>query len=157
MSMSTGGGQSGPITEINVTPLVDVMLVLLIIFMVTAPMIQTGVDVNLPQAKAQTIPDDEGKLILTVTKDKRVFLGKLQIPWDDVEKTLKNNAKLNADNELYLHADRALLYGDVVKVMAAVKQAGRRQAGDGHRPAGVNAWREGKFATVAVATASGSW
>jgi biopolymer transport protein TolR len=107
-----------------VTPLVDVMLVLLIIFMVTAPMLQTGVDVNLPEAKAQTIPDDAGKLILTVTKDKRVFLGKLQIPWDDVEKTLKNNAKLNQDHELYLHADRSLSYGDVVKVMAAVKQAG---------------------------------
>ena len=123
--MSTGGsGGGGAITEINVTPLVDVMLVLLIIFMVTAPMLQTGVDVNLPQAKAQTIPDDEGKLILTVTKDKRVFLGKLQIAWDDVEKTLKNNAKLNADKELYLHADRNLLYGDVVKIMAAVKQAG---------------------------------
>jgi len=91
---------------------------------VTAPMLQTGVDVNLPQAKAQTIPDDEGKLILTVTKDKRVFLGKLQIQWDDVEKTLKNNAKLNADHELYLHADKDLPYGEVVKVMAAVKQAG---------------------------------
>jgi biopolymer transport protein TolR len=127
MSMSTGssgGSGMGSLTEINVTPLVDVMLVLLIIFMVTAPMIQTGVDVNLPQAKAQTIPDDEGKLILTVTKDKRVFLGKLQIPWDDVEKTLKNNAKLNADHELYLHADKDLLYGDVVKIMAVVKQAG---------------------------------
>jgi biopolymer transport protein TolR len=97
---------------------------LLIIFMVTAPMLQTGVDVNLPQAKAQTIPDDEGKLILTITKDKRVFLGKLQIAWDDVEKMLKNNAKLNADKELYLHADRDLKYGDVVQVMAAVKQAG---------------------------------
>ena len=63
MAMSGGGGGS-MLTEINVTPLVDVMLVLLIIFMVTAPMLQTGVDVNLPQAKAQTIPDDEGKLIL---------------------------------------------------------------------------------------------
>jgi biopolymer transport protein TolR len=122
--MSSGSGQGGAITEINVTPLVDVMLVLLIIFMVTAPMLQTGVDVNLPQAKAQTIPDDEGKLILTITKDKRVFLGKLQIAWDDVEKMLKSNAKLNADKELYLHADKALLYGDVVQVMAAVKQAG---------------------------------
>jgi biopolymer transport protein TolR len=125
--MAMGGGPqggSGSITEINVTPLVDVMLVLLIIFMVTAPMLQTGVDVNLPQAKAQTIPDDEGKLILTVTKDKRVFLGKLQIQWDDVEKMLKNNAKLNQDKELYLHADKDLLYGDVVKIMAAVKQAG---------------------------------
>ena len=125
MSMGTGsGGGRQTLSEINVTPLVDVMLVLLIIFMVTAPMLQTGVDVNLPQAKAQTIPDDEGKLILTVTKDKRVFLGKLQIPWDDVEKLLKNNAKLNADHELYLHADKDLLYGDVVKIMAAVKQAG---------------------------------
>jgi biopolymer transport protein TolR len=119
-----GGGLGGAMTEINVTPLVDVMLVLLIIFMITAPMLQTGIDVNLPQAKAQTIPDDEGKLILTVTKDKRVFLGKLQIAWKDVEKTLKGNAKLNADKELYLHADRALLYGDVIQVMAAVKQAG---------------------------------
>jgi biopolymer transport protein TolR len=127
MSMSTGSGGGsgmGSLTEINVTPLVDVMLVLLIIFMVTAPMLQTGVDVNLPQAKAQTIPDDEGKLILTVTKDKRVFLGKMQIPWDDVEKLLKGNAKLNSDHELYLHADKDLLYGDVVKIMAAVKQAG---------------------------------
>ena len=124
MSMSSGGGGSGTMTEINVTPLVDVMLVLLIIFMVSAPMLQTGVDVNLPQANAQTIPDDEGKLILTITKDKRVFLGKLQIPWDDVEKMLKNNAKLNEDKELYLHADKDLLYGDVVKIMAAVKQAG---------------------------------
>jgi biopolymer transport protein TolR len=128
--MSMGGGDgSGTLTEINVTPLVDVMLVLLIIFMVTAPMLQTGVDVDLPEAKAQTIPDDEGKLILTVTKDKRVFLGKLQIPWDDVEKVLKNNAKLNADHELYLHADKNLLYGDVVKVMAAVKQAGVAKLG----------------------------
>ena len=114
----------GDMAEINVTPLVDVMLVLLIIFMVTAPMLQTGVDVDLPEAKAQTIPDDEGKLILTVTKDKRMFLGKMQIPFDDVEKILRGNAKLNADHELYLHADKALLYGDVVKIMAAVKQAG---------------------------------
>ena len=124
MSMSSLGGGGAMLTEINVTPLVDVMLVLLIIFMVTAPMLQTGVDVNLPQAKAQTIPDDEGKLILTVTKDKRVFLGKLQIAWDEVETMLKNNAKLNADRELYLHADKDLPYGEVVKVMAAVKQAG---------------------------------
>jgi len=125
MAMSGSGGGSGAmLTEINVTPLVDVMLVLLIIFMVTAPMLQTGVDVDLPEAKAQTIPDDEGKLILTVTKDKRMFLGKMQIPFDDVEKILRGNAKLNADHELYLHADKALLYGDVVKIMAAVKQAG---------------------------------
>jgi biopolymer transport protein TolR len=129
MSMSSGSGPGSMLTEINVTPLVDVMLVLLIIFMVTAPMLQTGVDVDLPDAKAQTIPDDEGKLILTVTKDRRVFLGKMQIPFDDVEKILKGNAKLNADKELYLHADTALLYGDVVKIMAAAKQAGASKLG----------------------------
>lgn len=123
MSMS-GGDSGGMLGEINVTPLVDVMLVLLIIFMITAPMLQTGVDVELPDAKAQTIPDDEGKLILTLTKDKRVFLGKLEIPYDSLEETLKSNAKLNADKELYLHADKNLPYGEVVRVMAAVKQAG---------------------------------
>lgn len=123
MSMSAGDS-GGMLGEINVTPLVDVMLVLLIIFMITAPMLQTGVDVELPDAKAQTIPDDEGKLILTLTKDKRVFLGKLEIPYDTLEQTLKDNAKLNTDKELYLHADKNLPYGEVVRVMAAVKQAG---------------------------------
>lgn len=132
MSMSigdSGGGGGGMLGEINVTPLVDVMLVLLIIFMVTAPMLQTGVDVDLPDAKAQTIPDDEGKLILTLTKDKRVFLGKLQIPYEALEETLKNNVKLQADKEVYLHADTELPYGEVVRVMAAVKQAGVAKLG----------------------------
>jgi len=127
--MGSGDSGGGMLGEINVTPLVDVMLVLLIIFMVTAPMLQTGVDVDLPDAKAQTIPDDEGKLILTLTKDKRLFLGKLQIPYETMEEALKNNAKLQADQELYLHADTNLPYGEVVKVMAAVKQAGVSKLG----------------------------
>jgi biopolymer transport protein TolR len=129
VAMGTGDSGGGMLGEINVTPLVDVMLVLLIIFMVTAPMLQTGVDVDLPDAKAQTIPDDEGKLILTLTKDKRLFLGKLQIPYESMEEALKNNAKLQADQELYLHADTNLPYGEVVKVMAAVKQAGVSKLG----------------------------
>jgi biopolymer transport protein TolR len=130
VGMGTGDSGGGAMLgEINVTPLVDVMLVLLIIFMVTAPMLQTGVDVDLPDAKAQTIPDDEGKLILTLTKDKRLFLGKLQIPYESMEEALKNNAKLQADQELYLHADTNLPYGEVVKVMAAVKQAGVSKLG----------------------------
>jgi biopolymer transport protein TolR len=130
MAMSAGGGrETGTLADINVTPLVDVMLVLLIVFMVTAPMIQTGVDVDLPDAKAQTVPDDSGKLIVTMTKDKRVFIGRMEIPFTEVEDKLKSNAKLQADREVYLHADTNLAYGDVVKVMAAIKLAGGEKMG----------------------------
>ena len=126
MALSSGGGGTtgGSLAEINVTPLVDVMLVLLIVFMVTAPMLQTGVDVNLPNAKAQTLPDDTGKLILTIRKDKTVYLGKMQIPWDKVEETLKANEKLKMEKEIYLHADENLLYKDVIAIMAIMKLAG---------------------------------
>ena len=130
MSMSAGGGrETGTLSEINVTPLVDVMLVLLIVFMVTAPIMQTGVDVTLPEAKAQTVPDESGKLIATMTKDHRVFIGRMEIPVAEVETKLKANAKLQADREVYLHADTALSYGDVVKVMAAIKLAGGDKMG----------------------------
>jgi biopolymer transport protein TolR len=129
MAMSAGGKDSGTLSEINVTPLVDVMLVLLIVFMVTAPMLQTGVEVDLPDAKAQTIPDDAGLLIVTVTKDKRAFIGKLEVPYGDIEVTLKNNAKLQADHEAYLHADTSLPYGEAVKIMAAMKLAGADKLG----------------------------
>jgi biopolymer transport protein TolR len=116
--------EGGMLAEINVTPLVDVMLVLLIIFMVTAPMIQQGVDVDLPEAKAATMTNDEGKLILTVTRDKRVYLGKMEIPFAEVEDKLKANPKVQQDHEVYLHADKHLEYGVVVQVMAAMKNAG---------------------------------
>jgi biopolymer transport protein TolR len=124
MGMSSNNIGGGALAEINVTPLVDVMLVLLIVFMVTAPMLQTGVDVDLPDAKAQTLPDDSGKLVLTVTKDKRVFLGKMVVEWDKLEETLKANEKLKVDKEIYLHADQNLLYRDVVGIMAIMKLAG---------------------------------
>jgi len=127
MAMSSGGGGShatGTLSEINVTPLVDVMLVLLIVFMITAPMLQTGVAVDLPDARAQTIPDDQGLLIVTVAPDKKVYIGKMEIPADQVEATLRANAKLQADRKAYLHADEKLPYGDIVKIMAAMKLAG---------------------------------
>jgi biopolymer transport protein TolR len=133
MAMSTGSSSSGAggaaLAEINVTPLVDVMLVLLIVFMVTAPMLQTGVDVNLPDAKAQTLPDETGKLIVTVTKDHKVFLGKMPIPWDQVEDVLRANEKIKVEREVYLHADESLLYKDVIKIMSAIKLAGADKLG----------------------------
>jgi biopolymer transport protein TolR len=121
------GGNHTPgtmLAEINVTPLVDVMLVLLIIFMITAPMLQQGVDVDLPDAKAQTIPDDEGKLVLTVTKDRRYFLGRTEVRFSELADKIKTNAKVQADKEMYLHADKVLPYGAVVEVMAILKDAG---------------------------------
>jgi biopolymer transport protein TolR len=129
MAMSSGGSQTGTLSEINVTPLVDVMLVLLIVFMITAPMLQTGVEVDLPDAKAQTIPDDAGLLIVTMTKDRKVYLGKSEIPGAQVEAALKANAKLQIDHEAYLHADQNLPYGEIVKIMSAMKLGGADKLG----------------------------
>ena len=130
MAMSAGSGpQTGTLSEINVTPLVDVMLVLLIVFMVTAPMLQTGVEVNLPDAKAQTIKDDAGLLIVTMTKDKKVWVNKMEVPPEQVEANLRANEKLKADREAYLHADQDLPYGEIVKIMAVMKLAGAERLG----------------------------
>jgi biopolymer transport protein TolR len=130
--MSSGGGRGGAMSEINVTPLVDVMLVLLIIFMVTAPLISQGVEVDLPQTQAEPMEGTEKKLVLTLRKDGKIFLGTsddADIPRDQLEEKLKTNARLQADKELYLHADRSLEYGVVVDIMALVKRAGVEKLG----------------------------
>ena len=126
MAMSGGKGAPGRTTmsEINVTPMVDVMLVLLIIFMVTAPLIQQGVKVNLPETRAAPVESNEKKLVLSVDASRRVFLGDVEIPLDDLEEKLKTNAKAQADKEIYLHADKEIPYGVVVEVMAAAQRAG---------------------------------
>ena len=128
MAASSGGSGRQTLTEINVTPLVDVMLVLLIIFMVTAPLIQQGVEVNLPEARAKAVDAEEQKLVLSIKADKTLYLGTSEdaakIPFDRLEEKLRANARAMKDKELYLHADRALPYGFVVEVMATVQRAG---------------------------------
>jgi biopolymer transport protein TolR len=130
--MAFGGGDGGArraMTDINVTPLVDVMLVLLIIFMVTAPLIQSGVKVDLPKASAQQMEHSEEKLVLTITRDRRIFLGDAEIRGDQLEKKLATNARIQKDKELYLHADRSLPYGQVVEIMAVARRAGVESLG----------------------------
>ena len=130
--MSSGGGRRGAISEINVTPLVDIMLVLLIIFMVTAPLITQGVEVALPKTKAQPLAGDDKKFVLSLVKNKRIYVGSNSdntIPYADLEERLKNNDRLQRERELYLHADRSLEYGYVVDIMAIVKRAGIEKLG----------------------------
>lgn len=135
MAMSSGGGT---MSDINVTPLVDVMLVLLIIFMVTAPLMTAGVEVDLPPAEAALIEADEGKLILSITLDRKVLLGETPLtqlapPGASVgqdpgllslEAQLRANERLMREKELYIQADQNLPYGVVVKVLASLRNLG---------------------------------
>ena len=123
MAMSSGGdGELN--SEINVTPLVDVMLVLLIIFMITAPMMNTGVDLDLPQVTAKNIEDPEGKLILSIDKTQQIHLGGTRIPWKDLSVKLKANERVQKESELYIEADTTLPYGIVITAMAVAKNSG---------------------------------
>jgi biopolymer transport protein TolR len=125
VSMSSGGGRKSLNSDINVTPMLDVLLVLLIVFMVTAPMLdKSGVDITLPQAEAQVLDDDEGKLILSIDKTGQVLLGKTKVPWEELEAKLAANEKVKSDSELYIEADTALPYGTVVRAMALARKAG---------------------------------
>ena len=131
MGMGSNRGSGGRVTmsEINVTPMVDVMLVLLIIFMVTAPLIQQGVKVNLPEAKAAPVAAAEKKLVLSIDMQRRVYIGEAEVAIDELEKKLATNARAQADKEVYLHADRDVPYGVVVDVMAAAQRAGISNVG----------------------------
>ena len=124
MGMSSGGGPNAPMSDINITPLVDVMLVLLIIFMITAPMMTKGVEIDLPKAQAMPMDVDESKLMLMIDANQRVFLGETEIPHERLEEALTTNARLQREGELYLKADRTIPYGFVVQVMAIIKKAG---------------------------------
>jgi biopolymer transport protein TolR len=131
MAMSSERGTPGRTTlsEINVTPMVDVMLVLLVIFMVTAPLIQQGVKVNLPQTRAAPVEATEKKVVLSIDRSKRVFIGEAEVRLSDLEQKLKTNSKVQTDKAIYLHADKDIAYGIVVEVMAAAQRAGIKDVG----------------------------
>lgn len=118
---------SGPISAINVTPLVDVMLVLLVIFMVTAPMLQQGVDVNLPKAATGTMSGDAEQVVLSIDKDGKVYLGaNNQIALDNLGEKLTAvmQARKEQDRKIYIKADQDVPYGVVMQVMSKIYAAG---------------------------------
>jgi biopolymer transport protein TolR len=115
------------LSEINVTPLVDVMLVLLIIFMVTAPMLQQGVDVNLPPEGGGNLDPSIERLVITVARNERIFLNDRRIDFPELEQTLRQAS--GTTREVFLRADKDIPYGLVVKMMAVIKQAGIERLG----------------------------
>ncbi|MCH7709288.1 MAG: protein TolR [Myxococcales bacterium] len=123
------GGAYQPLSEINVTPFVDVMLVLLIIFMVTAPMMQQGIDVDLPETSTQPLRVTDEPLILTVKKDGRTFVGRKEIQPEDLKEKLAAIFEGRDSKELFLRADKAAPYGAVVKALAAAREAGAKKLG----------------------------
>jgi biopolymer transport protein TolR len=133
VAVTSGGSGRTTLSEINVTPLVDVMLVLLIVFMVTAPLIQQGVEVALPEARAKAVKAEEQKLVLSIKADRSLWLGAgddaARLDLAGLEDKLRANVRVKRDRELYLMADRSLPYGYVVEVMAAVQRAGVQNLG----------------------------
>ena len=123
-------GQRGSlVSQINVTPLVDVMLVLLIIFMVTAPIIQQGVDVDLPRVKAASLPSKEQPFIVSITRSREVYLNDTRMSPGELTAKLAAIAEERPDREVFIRADGEVPYSDVVGVMAALKAAGIENVG----------------------------
>jgi biopolymer transport protein TolR len=126
----TGSGSSNQfMSEINVTPLVDVMLVLLIIFMVSAPMMTQGVDVSLPETSSKSLPTDNDSLTITIKKNGEIFMNTYQVTIDALQEKLKIILDGRMDKQVYMRADKNVAYGLVVRVMSEVKNAGVQKLG----------------------------
>ena len=122
-------GDRGTMSQINVTPLVDVMLVLLVIFMVTAPMMQQGVQVNLPKAETKSLAPKEDTVVVSIEKSGRTSINSSEVPGDQLQDKLNSMLAGRAKREVFLKADSAVPYGEVVKVMAQIKGAGVERLG----------------------------
>ena len=114
------------LSEINVTPFVDVMLVLLVIFMVTAPLLQQGVDVNLPKAKGKDLPSDE-RISLVIKRNRTIYMNDTPISMQEMRQKLEAISRLNPN--VFLKADKDVPYGLVVEVMGEIKEAGIEKLG----------------------------
>jgi biopolymer transport protein TolR len=136
--MAMGGRNNdnrGIMAEINVTPLVDVMLVLLVIFMVTAPMMQQGVQVNLPKADTKAMTPLEDTVVVSVDKGGKIFINKDEIPPADLRNRLTSMFASREKKEVFLKADAGVPYGEVVRAMADIKGAGIERLGMVTEPA----------------------
>jgi biopolymer transport protein TolR len=122
-------GDRGTMSQINVTPLVDVMMVLLVIFMVTAPMMQQGVQVNLPKAETKSLAPKEDTVVVSVEKSGRTFINSSEIQGDELKDKLNSMLAGREKREVFLKADSSVPYGEVVKVMAQIKGAGVERLG----------------------------
>jgi biopolymer transport protein TolR len=122
--MAFDGRNNETLSQINVTPLVDVMLVLLVIFMVTAPILQQGITVNLPRVRAGALAGEEVQLVVSLAANGRVYLNDTEFAVSDLQEKLRAIVRERPDRRVFLRADAAVPYGDVMKVMSSVRQAG---------------------------------
>jgi biopolymer transport protein TolR len=135
MELGTREGRNRAMSDINVTPFVDVMLVLLIIFMVTAPMMQQGVQVNLPKTQAKNLAADQETVVVSVDRTGRIFINSTEATHDDLASRLSAIFESRTKKEVFLKADQNVPYGEVVKTMAEIKAAGIERLGMMTEPA----------------------